>query len=790
MPRARVAARGIVQGVGFRPAVFRLAAARGLTGWIRNHPEGVDLEVQGAAAALQAFLADLAALPAPIRVDQADAKAVPEVSDETAFEIRASSGSETALPVVPPDLALCPACAREITTPGERRYRYPFTNCTACGPRYTLIESLPYDRPRTTMKGFPLCPDCAREYRDPGDRRFHAQPVACPACGPQLRLESPGGARLAERDEALRGAADALLRGEILALKGLGGYQLLVDATSGPAVRRLRARKRREEKPFAVMFPDLERLQAICEVSDAEAALLTSPAAPILLVRRRSDLNEGGPPARLRLAMSPLVHPHGMPRPSRDIPSGSTVVPEVAPGNPRLGAFLPYTPLHRLLLEAAGRPLVCTSGNLADEPMAFGDDEAHTRLGGLADTFLAHDRPILRPVDDSVLRVDADGPTLLRRARGYAPLAVPLPGDGPPVLALGAHQKATVALRFAGRVVMSQHLGDLTSVEGADLLARTVDDLLAFFRVRPERLACDLHPDYASTRLAERLAAAWDLPLIRVQHHHAHGAACAAEHGLRGPVLALAWDGTGLGTDGTIWGGEALIVDGAAFRRVGHLKPFPLPGGEAAVKDPRRSAAGLLAATLGLEAMPQTLRAAFGEGGWVALATMLDRGLNCPRTSSLGRLFDAVSALAGIHPERGFEGQAAMALEFAAERATPGGTYPWSFQDGEVRVADPTRMVEGLLRDLETGTAPEVMARRFHTALADLGLAWARHAGLRDVVLSGGCFQNALLTELVVERLAAAGFRTHRHRAFPPNDGCIALGQAAVASGSAHAERP
>ena len=303
MPRARVAARGIVQGVGFRPAVFRLAAARGLTGWIRNHPEGVDLEVQGAAAALQAFLADLAALPAPIRVDQADAKAVPEVSDETAFEIRASSGSETALPVVPPDLALCSDCAREITTPGERRYRYPFTNCTACGPRYTLIESLPYDRPRTTMKGFPLCPDCAREYRDPGDRRFHAQPVACPACGPQLRLESPGGARLAERDEALRGAADALLRGEILALKGLGGYQLLVDATSGPAVRRLRARKRREEKPFAVMFPDLERLQAICEVSDAEAALLTSPAAPILLVRRRSDLNEGGPPARLRLAM-------------------------------------------------------------------------------------------------------------------------------------------------------------------------------------------------------------------------------------------------------------------------------------------------------------------------------------------------------------------------------------------------------------------------------------------------------------------------------------------------------
>ncbi|MDE3033792.1 MAG: carbamoyltransferase HypF, partial [Acidobacteriota bacterium] len=628
-------------------------------------------------------------------------------------------------------------------------------NCTACGPRYTLIESLPYDRPRTTMKGFPLCPDCAREYRDPGDRRFHAQPVACPACGPQLRLETPDGTQLAERDEALRGAADALLRGEILALKGLGGYQLLVDATSGPAVRRLRARKHREEKPFAVMFPDLESLQAACEVSDAEAALLTSPAAPILLAKRKRD-------------------------------DDTTVVSEVAPGNPRLGAFLPYTPLHRLLLEAAGRPLVCTSGNLAEEPMAFGDDEAHARLGGLADTFLAHDRPILRPVDDSVLRVDADGPTLLRRARGYAPLAVPLPGEGPPVLALGAHQKATVALRFAGRVVMSQHLGDLTSVEGADLLARTVEDLLAFFRVRPERLACDLHPDYASTRLAERLAAEWDIPLIRVQHHHAHGAACAAEHGLRGPVLALAWDGTGLGTDGTIWGGEALIVDGAAFRRVGHLKPFPLPGGEAAVKESRRSAAGLLAATLGLEAMPQALRVTFGEGNWAALATMLDRGLNCPRTSSLGRLFDAVSALAGLCPERGFEGQAAMALEFAAERAAPGGTYPWVFLDGEVRVADPARMVEALLRDLATGLAPEVVARRFHTALGDLALAWARHAGLPDVVLSGGCFQNALLTDLVIQRLTAAGFRAHRHRAFPPNDGGIAFGQAAVAALQAH----
>ncbi len=751
MARLRVTVEGIVQGVGFRPSVFRLAAAHGLTGWVRNRPGGVDLEIQGPEAAAAAFLRDLRALPAPVRVDRAEAKPQPERGDETGFEIRESGGDQAPLPVVPPDLATCPDCAREIATPGERRHRYPFTNCTYCGPRYTIIESLPYDRPRTAMKAFPLCPDCAREYGDPGDRRFHAQPVACPACGPHLRLATPDGAVRSERDAALRDAAEALRRGEVLALKGLGGYQLLVDATSPAAVGRLRERKRREEKPFAVMFPDLGALRATCDISDAEAALLASPEAPILLVKRRP---------------------------------GGAVVPEVAPGNPRLGAFLPYTPLHRLLLESTGRPLVCTSGNLSDEPMAFRDDEARARLGPLSDLFLAHDRPIVRPVDDSVLRLDADGPTLLRRARGYAPLAVPLPGDGPSVLALGAHQKATVALRFEGRAVLSQHLGDLGSPESADLLARTVEDLLAFFRVRPERLACDLHPDYASTRLAERLAATWGLPLVRVQHHHAHGAACAAEHRLRGPVLALAWDGTGLGSDGTIWGGEALVVDGPAFRRVGHLRPFPLPGGETAVKDPRRSALGLMAATLGLASLPRILRDAFEPGAWDPLQTLLARDLNCPRTSSLGRLFDAVSALAGLRRAPGFEGQAAMALEFAAERAAPGGTYPWAFQDGEARVADPTPLLEALLRDQAAGLPPEALARRFHAALADLALAWARQGGLRDVVLAGGCFQNALLTGLVMERLAASGFRVHRHRRFPPNDGSLSLGQAAVAAAS------
>ena len=753
MARLRIAVEGIVQGVGFRPAVFRMAEARGLTGWVRNRPEGVELEVQGPEAATSDFLQALREeVPAPARVDRIASQSVTELAGESVFEIRESGAGKDARPVVPPDLATCPECAREVATPGGRRHRYPFTNCTYCGPRYSIIEGLPYDRPRTSMKGFPLCPACEGEYRDPRDRRFHAQPVACPVCGPRLRLVALDGITRAEGEAALQASAELLRQGGVLALKGLGGYQLLVEATSGEAVRRLRARKRREEKPFAVMFPGLDALRLDCEADGSESALLASAEAPILLLRRRP---------------------------------GGRVTEGVAPGNPRLGAFLPYTPLHRLLLEAVGGPVVCTSGNLSDEPMAFGDDEARARLVGLADAFLLHDRPIVRPVDDSVLRVDGDGPTFLRRARGYAPLAVPLGDGGPPVLALGAHQKNTVALLAGGQLVLSQHLGDLASAEGADLLARTVEDLLAFFRVRPERLACDLHPDYASTRLAERLAAEWKVPLVRVQHHHAHGAACAAEHGLRGPALALAWDGTGYGADGTIWGGEALVVGGAGFRRVGHLKPFPLPGGEAAVKDPRRSAAGLLAATLGPEALPEALPGAFGEAEREVLRTMLARDLNCPRTSSLGRLFDAVAALSGIRTRPGFEGQAAMELEFAAERSAPHRAYGWAFSGQEVRMADPAPLVEELLRDRAAGVAPEALARRFHGALADLALAWARHAGLRDVVLAGGCFQNALLTAGVTGRLSAAGFRVHRHRRFPPNDGSISLGQAAVAAATA-----
>ena len=758
MTRVRVHVDGVVQGVGFRPFVFRIAHEHGVSGWVLNRPDGVALEAEGPPGAVQAFLRALEAeRPAPARIRQVTVAEVPEQGG-AGFVIRASAPSAETRPSVPADLAMCPACARELTDPGDRRFGYPFTNCTYCGPRFTIIAGLPYDRPRTSMAAFPLCPDCEREYREPRDRRFHAQPVACPACGPRLSLEgaarmSPegaarmsfaGAARMSPEGAArpLEAAAQALRDGEILALKGLGGFQLLADATSEAAVARLRDRKQREDKPFAVMFPSLAALRLACEVSEAEAAWLTSPEAPVVLLARRP---------------------------------GAGVVEGVAPRNPRLGAFLPYTPLHALLLAAVDRPLVCTSGNVSDEPMCFEDGDARHRLGAIADRFLLHDRPILRPVDDSVLRLDAHGPTLLRRARGYAPLAHPVAAEGAgPVLALGAHQKNTICLLARGQAIVSQHLGDLHSAEGVALLERTVADFLAFFAVAPERLACDLHPDYASTRLGERLAQAWGRPLVRVQHHVAHVAAVCAELALEGPVLGLAWDGTGLGSDGTLWGGEALILDGPRWRRSGHLKPFALPGGDRAVRDPRRSALGLLWATFG----PRALTLA---GGWFApaelgvLATMLERGLNSPRTSSVGRLFDAVAAMLEVRPGPGFEGQAAMELEFAAHRSRAEGAYPWAFEAG---AADPAPLLEALLEDRRRGAPVPDCARRFHHSLAELAVAMAREAGLPRVVLAGGCFQNALLVGLVRERLAAEGFQPHSPASFPPNDGAISLGQA------------
>ncbi len=746
MTRVAIEVEGVVQGVGFRPFVWRLAREGRLSGFVRNRPGGVEIEVQGAEAALEAFLKDLQARhPPAARLDALRTAPKEEVAGEAGFAILPSDGSGPARPSVPADLAVCPDCAAEMDDPRERRFGYPFTNCTACGPRYSIIAALPYDRARTAMAGFPMCPACAAQYADPADRRFHAQPVACPECGPQAALTDPQGRLIAAREEGLRAAAARLASGQILALKGLGGYQLLADATSEAAVARLRDRKRREAKPFAVLFPDLASLGESCVLPEGAAELLAGAEAPILLLPRRA-------------------------------PGAGRIAEGVAPGNPNLGAFLPATPLHRRIAALCARPLVCTSGNLSDEPMAFVDAEALERLGGIADAFLVHDRPILRPVDDSVARLEGGTPRLLRRARGYAPRAHPVTVAGPPVLALGGHLKGTVALLWEGQAVVSQHLGDLDTPLGTDLLRRTVEDLLAFFRLAPRRLACDLHPDYASTRLAEDLARRWALPLLRVQHHHAHGAACLAELGLPGPALALAWDGSGHGTDGTVWGAEALALEGPRFRRTGHLRTFPLPGGERAVREPRRSALGLCWTLFGDGSAAEALFAAQERD---LLERMLDGGLRSPLASSMGRLFDAVAALTGLRVDAGFEGQAAMAVEFAAAGCAEDGAYAFDLAEG---VADPAPMVAELLADRRRGVDPARMARRFHGGLANLAAAFAEAAGLEDVVLTGGCFQNALLAELCARALAARGFRVRRPALFPPNDGGISLGQAWVAA--------
>lgn len=762
---------GTVQGVGFRPFVHGEATARGLRGWVRNRPEGVSLEVEGPAAAVRAFVETVRRdAPPAARVERIDVVEVPAVGARD-FRILASATGAGARPTLPADLAACGDCTRETETASARRHRYPFTNCTRCGPRHTIIEALPYDRARTVMRRFPLCAECAAEYADPTDRRFHAEPIACPACGPSLRLVTRDGAAVAAGDAALVGAARALVAGRIVALKGLGGFQLLVDATSAAAVARLRARKRRPDKPFAVLFRSLAAARAACVLTAAEEAALASPAAPIMLVRR-------------------AVHPDAAADTHR---SADAFCPDdahrpndaVAPRTPLLGVMLPTTPLHRLLADAAGRPLVCTSGNLAEEPLCIDEDDARTRLGAIADLFLVHDRPIVRPVDDSVARIGPAGLEMLRRARGAAPLPLRLATapDAPCVLALGAQLKSTVAIVIGGRAVVSQHLGDLHDLAGALLLERTTADLLRLFDARPERVACDLHPDYASTRLAERLARAWGVPLERVQHHHAHVAACVAEHGLVGPVLGLAWDGAGLGADGTLWGGEALLVDGAAYRRVAHLRPFRLPGGERAMREPRRAALGMLHALLGADAAAEAADL-FDVPETRVLLTALDRGVNAPATTSVGRLFDAVAALACGVARTTFEAQAAIALELAADAAgdVAHGAYRLPLTAGEPAVADWEPLLRGVLADRAAGVPAAVIAARFHGALADLAVAIAERLGVRDVVLTGGCFQNLRLASAARARLAARGFTVHAPRLYPANDGGIALGQALIAT--------
>ncbi len=750
--------RGAVQGVGFRPFVYRLAKELDLRGWVVNSVQGVCMEIEGAPDRLSDFARRLSAEKPARAIIQSFETVHLEALGYDTFQIQENTDQGSKSTLILPDIATCEDCLREIFDPRDRRFRYPFTNCTNCGPRFSIIEALPYDRANTAMKKFTMCLDCAGEYRDPGNRRFHAEPTACPRCGPQLQFWDSLGKNLAQADAALQYAAEAIRAGKIVALKGLGGFQLLVDAGNAAAIQRLRDRKHRAEKPFAVMFPTLAWARGECQISEPEERLLTSPEAPIVLLQK-TQCTKG----------SPLLGGEGR---VRAIPDA------VAPGNPNLGAMLPYTPLHHLLLRELDFPVVATSGNLSDEPICIDEHEALARLGDIGDGLLVHDRPIVRHVDDSIVRVIHGREMLLRRARGYAPLPITLRHPQPMVLALGAHLKNAVALSVERNVFVSQHIGDLATKQAHDAFTRSVADLPRLYETRPEVIAHDLNPDYLSTKHASQLPGR----KAPVQHHWAHIASCMAENEVEPPLLGVAWDGTGYGVDGTIWGGEFFLVEENSCRRFAHLRTFGLPGGDTAVKEPRRSALGLLYDIFGDELWEQSdLLTSFSSAELRPLSRMLMRRINSPATSSAGRLFDGVAALAGIRDRSTFEGQAAMELEFAIEPDTEE-SYSFSLGDGSPIVIDWEPALRALIEDRRRNMSAGRIAARFHNMLADVVVALAQRAAKAQVVLSGGCFQNRYLTERIIEQLRANGFQPFWQQRIPPNDGGIALGQVYLAT--------
>jgi hydrogenase maturation protein HypF len=721
--RRRLRVGGVVQGVGFRPYVHRLATRHGLAGFVLNDGGGVTIEVEGPAVALEQFAAELVAELPPLASVSRLASERLGPRGERSFRIEMSSPTGARSAPIPPDVATCDDCLRELFDPMDRRYRYPFINCTQCGPRFTIVRSVPYDRPRTTMADFALCDDCRREYEDPSDRRFHAEPIACPACGPKLALSGPNGSPVLG-EEALGEAIRLLRDGAVVAVKGLGGYHLACDATSEAAVARLRERKRREEKPLALMSAEPERLVR-CDPRELE--LLRSPARPIVLARRRLN----GP-----------------------------VAPSVAPGTEWLGVMLPYAPLHHLLCGDFGKPLVMTSGNLSDEPIAFENGEAHRRLSGVADAFLEHDRPIHRRCEDSVVRSRFP----LRRSRGFAPATLPLPVPArEPILATGGELKSTFALARGDGAFLSPHLGDLDDEQAYRAFLDDVALYLAMLELEPALIACDMHPDY----LASKWAREQEQPLLEIQHHHAHAAACLAEHGESGPALALVFDGTGFGSDGTIWGGELLRCDLREFERLAWLDPVPLPGGEAAVREPWRTSASYLERA----GRPVPWRR------WQVVRESLK--VNAPLSSGAGRLFDAVSALLGVRERISYEGQAAIELEQLAGD-TAATAYPCRVEGDRILGAD---LVAAAYDDLQAGRERAQIAAAFHEGLAEAAVrACAAVASPPTVVLSGGSFQNLRLLESVRRGLEREGFRVLAHRLVPPNDGGISYGQAAVAA--------
>jgi len=753
--RVQIRLEGLVQGVGFRPFVHALAVRLGLGGWVSNSGEGVIAEVEGDAERVQEFLTAVEREAPPLALIERLSSHEVSARGETSFQIVPSTlGAERAT-LVSPDVATCEDCLRELFDPTDRRFGYPFINCTNCGPRFTIVQDVPYDRAATTMAAFTMCADCAREYHDPADRRFHAQPVACPVCGPRLVLLDADGHSV--HGDPMARAAALIRAGGVVAVKGLGGYHLAVDATSEPAVAGLRARKHREEKPFAVMAPDLPAVRRLARLEPDEERLLTSPRRPIVLLERRPE---------------------------------AEVTSATAPGNRALGIMLPYTPVHHLLMRELGVPVVLTSGNLSDEPIVYRDDEAKERLRGIADGFLTHDRPIHIRTDDSVVRLFRGTPMPVRRSRGYAPQPIRLARQvSRPVLACGAELKNTICLAKGRHAFVSHHIGDLENYEAFRSFTEAIAHFQRLFDVRPELVAYDLHPEYLSTKWALDQDG---LDLVGVQHHHAHAASCLADNGEEGPVIAVIFDGLGYGTDGTLWGGEFLVASVAGFERAGHLVPVPMPGGAAAIREPWRMAAVYLERAFERDPPPLAVKGRH-EAQWKAILELARSGSQAPLSSSMGRLFDAVSALLDVRDAVSYEGQAAIELEQLADPAASG-TYDAQLTPTAAGfVVDGAGPVRAIVEEIRRGLDRSVIAGRFHNAVADLIVQGCRalreRSGLGTVALSGGVFQNVLLLGRAIDRLEASGFRVLRHRQVPPNDGGISLGQAVVAGCSLASDR-
>ncbi|KXK53356.1 MAG: acylphosphatase [Chlorobi bacterium OLB5] len=749
LQKVKIVIRGVVQGVGFRPFIYRLATQLNIKGWIINSSQGVFIEAEAERELLDIFISRIKSDKPKNSYIQSFENTWLDTEGFSNFEIRNSleEGSKTAL--VLPDISTCKDCLGEIFDPANRRYLYPFTNCTNCGPRFSIIDDLPYDRANTTMGEFEMCDECRAEYTNPLDRRFHAEPTACPVCGPQVSLTDETGNILFEKHDAVLNAVKVIKEGKILALKGIGGYQLLCDASNDAAVKELRKRKRRSEKPFALMFHDLESILIEADVNEAEKGLLLSVEAPIVLLKRKKGIASG-------------------------------ISDECIFGNPYLGIMLPYSPLHHILMKELGIPVVATSGNISEEPICINEEQAYIKLGDIADYFLVHNRKILRHVDDSILRISAGNEVMIRRARGYAPLPLVLENiENNTILAAGAHLKNTIALNKGSNVFVSQHIGDLENTESINAYKNVINDIKTFYELKPDIAVCDMHPDYISAKFSDSL----NIPKYKVQHHYAHVLSCMAENRLDENVLGVSWDGTGYGTDGTIWGGEFIVPNGNEFKRAGYFKTFRLPGGESAIQDVWKIGYSLLYEVFGKEADKLDFLQPAGQPEMKIIQQMLEKNINSPVTSSCGRLFDGISAITGIKQHASFEAQAAMELEFTADDFNTNDYFAFSIDEfkGSL-VFNWHNIIRDIVNDLKAGVPAGLISAKFHNTLAELIVQMAERLRFEKVLLTGGCFMNYYLLNRAVKRLQETGFKPYTQQRVPAGDGGISLGQIKYAS--------